>query len=417
MRSSDAYRAAVGFVVLSLVACSPSATPISGGSAPDPSAPSTGATESPSPAPPSQASPSPSPEAAPPSEAGREWARLPDDPVFANASVQGFDVGDQGLFAHGYIGQPDTGVVEGAIWRSQDGRSWERVSGSRGFADAAVGSVAQGIDGSYVAAGTTCHFECGGARMWRSADGIEWTPLTGGVPDAWYIDAVATRLGWIVTGSSVDPAPPMLWTSVDGETWTRSTGLGRVPALVRGVVLAGGQHVAYGSAYPGTDSIPAVWTSTDGSTWTRVPRDAAPLGQVIMAVSEIDGLLTALVRDADGVELWTSEDGLAWQHRAGALAAFEIGDERVIEMFEVVDGGPGLIAFGTAETMSDPAPIGVWLSSDGVQWEPASDIAAFDGAQSVWAAVSYQSQALAVGALPCDLDCPQQATFWVSPTP
>jgi hypothetical protein len=45
------------------------------------------------------------------------------------------------------------------------------------------------------------------------------------------------------------------------------------------------------------------------------------------------------------------------------------------------------------------------------------DLTAFDGAQSVWAAAAHGSSLYTAGNLPCDIDCPKQATFWVSPAP
>ncbi len=408
MTSINTLRATLGLVVISLAACAPPAAPVvsSGLASPSPDSPSV----APSPSPSSSASPS----ASQGSAAGSEWARLPDDRVFADANVQGLTADDRGLFAYGLVRQGEEGKVDGAIWRSTDGRTWERVSGRAGFEDAGVGSLARGADGTYLAAGTTCFFECGGARLWRSADGLEWTALTASFPEVSYIEVFAGGPGWIVSGTSNDAMPPMLWSSADGIAWVPSTGLGREDALVRGVVTLPTGLVAYGSRYPGTASMPAIWTSMDGSRWTQLPGEVAPSGLGIRVVGELDGSLAAFVTDAGGVTIWTSEDGLVWRERGGDFA---IGDEVDVEMFDVVKGGPGLVAFGKETTANGQEAIGVWLSADTVDWEPATDVTAFDGAQSVWAAAAHGSSLYAAGSLPCNMDCPQQATFWVSPAP
>jgi hypothetical protein len=405
---SHTLRVAVGFVVFSLGACSPPAASVASPrvASPSPVAPSV----APSPSPSSSSSPS----ASQGSAAGSEWAQLPDDPAFANASIHGLTADDHGLFAYGLVRQDEEGKVEGAIWRSIDGRPWERLSGRAGFEDAGVGSLARGADGSYLAAGTTCFFECSGARLWRSADGLEWTAVTAGVPEAPYVEVFAGGPGWIVSGTSNDATPPMLWSSADGMTWVRSTGLGREDALVRGVVAIPTGLVAYGSRYPGTASLPAIWTSMDGTRWTPVAAAAAPTGLGIRVVGELDGSLAAFVRDAGGVTVWTSDDGLAWDERGGDFA---VGDEHDVEIFDAVGGGPGLVAFGRVVAANGREAIGVWLSADAVDWQPAKDLTAFDGAQSVWAADAQGSSLYAAGNLPCDIDCPQQATFWVSPAP
>jgi hypothetical protein len=408
MRSINTLSAALGLVVISLGACSPPAASVASPrvASPSPVSPSL----APSPSPSSIASPS----ASQGSAAGFEWAQLPDDPVFANASVQGLTADDRGLFAYGLVRQGEEGKVDGAIWQSIDGRTWERVSGRAGFEDAGVGSLARGADGSYLAAGTTCFFECGGARLWRSADGLEWTAVTDGVPEGWYIEVFAGGPGWIVSGTSTDATPPMLWSSADGTTWVPSTGLGREDALVRGVVTIPTGLVAYGSRYPGTASLPAIWTSMDGSRWTPVVGAAAPSGLGISVVAELDGSLLAFVRDAGGITVWTSGDGLAWEERGGDFA---VGDEHDVQIFDVAGGGPGLVAFGKVAAANGREAIGVWLSADAVDWQPAMDLTAFDGAQSVWAAAAHGSSLYTAGNLPCDIDCPKQATFWVSPAP
>lgn len=405
---------------LSLVACSPTAqAPTSGASPVGTSSSGSWPSASLRPSPSATNATAPAEETDP--GQGHEWARLPANPAFSSAQVFGLAEGGASLIASGMVVLTQARRIEGAIWASDDGRTWQRVAGGRGFENAAVASIAKAPDGTLLATGANCYFEseCLGPRLWRSNDGLSWTPIesnlfSGMIPS----ELIPGEPGWIVIGSSSKlDAAPLLWTSVDGQSWAPASGLDREPGHVAGVVVTGSGLVAYGSSHARGQSTAAVWTSDDGSQWTRVPADSAPRGLATTALGIVDGLLIAFVRDETGAELWTSENGLTWEHRQGASPSSVIDGRRPVRIENLIKGGPGLIAFGSADVLPGTEPIGVWVSADGVTWRAAKDSDAFAGAEGVAAAIRHGSQILVVGARSCPTDCPGKTLFWISPAP
>ena len=108
-----------------------------------------------------------------------------------------------------------------------------------------------------------------------------------------------------------------------------------------------------------------MWTSPDGFTWSRVAHDEAVFGgeadQVISGVTSAGGGLVAVGRDESGGDLdgavWTSVDGLIWSRVAHDEAV--LGGPFDQRMWEVVAGGPGLVAIGEYDTGGD---------RDGAMW-------------------------------------------------
>jgi hypothetical protein len=76
------------------------------------------------------------------------------------------------------------------------------------------------------------------------------------------------------TDSSSDDGAAAVWTSVDGITWSRVAhdeaifgGTGR--QAMHAVVAGGPGLVAVGTDWPTDDADGMVWTSVDGITWSR----------------------------------------------------------------------------------------------------------------------------------------------------
>ena len=84
------------------------------------------------------------------------------------------------------------------------------------------------------------------------------------------------------TPSAVGPQTAVVWTSVDGTTWTRLPDNDAVfgGAEVGGVIAGGPGLIAVGSHTPGRRAV--VWTSPDGTTWSRVPYDESVFGDAAM---------------------------------------------------------------------------------------------------------------------------------------
>jgi hypothetical protein len=311
-------------------------------------------------------------------------------------------------------------ALDGAMWESLDGRTWRRTTERAGFEDTTVTHIAQKADGTFLALGLNCALEseCAGVRTWTSPDGVRWTPVVSNFPVAASVRVIPGGPGWIAVGTEAEPdGIAAAWTSSNGWTWQRAAGIERVQVVIRGLGAIRGGFVAYGTASAGPlRSEPAVWTSRDGARWTRVPRQSAPTGNGGEALALKDGVLIAFARTGSGLEIWTSQDGISWRHRAGASAPFVVSGSRQIRIGTVINGGPGVIAIGSAESLSGAEPIGVWLSADGIRWQAAQDVSAFQNAEVLDAAAQFRSEVYVAGRVSCTTDpCVMQATLWVSP--
>jgi hypothetical protein len=131
-----------------------------------------------------------------------------------------------------------------------------------------------------------------------------------------------------------------------------------------------------GEAPPGAvDAV--VWTSLDGFTWSRVPHDVATFGgdgsQVMFSVTAGGPGLVAVGRDGPAVvgegdaAVWTSPDGFTWSrvpHNEGVFGGS--GEQRMVS---VTVGGPGLVAVGFDDPVGNDEPdAAVWTSPDGFTW-------------------------------------------------
>jgi hypothetical protein len=138
-----------------------------------------------------------------------------------------------------------------------------------------------------------------------------------------------------------------------------------------GVVIAGERgFIAGGSASSDGKQIAALWTSPDGNSWTRLPNDAAGFGEgEITDLAIGDAGYVAVGWSGDGGMAWTSMDGETWE-RVPESASFT-GDGG-INMLAVTYGPGGYVAVGYESQPENEAMIdrGVaWISSDGLEWQ------------------------------------------------
>jgi hypothetical protein len=139
-----------------------------------------------------------------------------------------------------------------AIWVSSDGMSWRDVP-----IDGDV--FPRGCNYSDVAGDPDGFVAVGGCRsgeplVWRSPDGVHWERVGENAFDEEPPGRVAAAPGgWVAVGSDA------LWTSVDGESWTRvPTGSTFEGAEAADVTVWGSRFVVSGSTDDGRD---VVWIS------------------------------------------------------------------------------------------------------------------------------------------------------------
>ena len=279
------------------------------------------------------------------------WTRVPhDETVFGGEGEQGMGsvtVGGPGLVAVGATGGW-FGDGDAAVWTSPDGITWSRVPH-----DEAV---------------------FGGGR-------IRMSSVTVGGPGL-------VAVGWdgriLADVPDVDAA---IWTSVDGDTWTRVPHDEEVfgGAWMESVTAGGPGLVAVGGTegfWTGGDAV--VWTSVDGFTWSRVPHDETVFGgngvqQMLSVTAGGPGLVAVGMSGGMGpwdnnpganAAVWTSVDGITWSRVPHDETVFGSGGNP--SMLAVTAGGPGLVAVG-ADYHPELAETPVWTSPDGITWTRVPD--------------------------------------------
>jgi photosystem II stability/assembly factor-like uncharacterized protein len=355
---------------------------------------------------------------------------LPQDPIFSHALITSLTVTPAGLIATGQVLDSTGRNQEGAIWLTEDGRTWRRLR-APGFENAVVQQVARGPGGRYLALGAECsraELPCPGVafprlRFWASDDGLQWTAVEPDRKQTGYIKLFGVEQRWIAFGRETEGGPTVVWTSVDGRTWTRDV-IEATEAAVNGLHALPDRLVAIGTSYakPWPDWQTVLWTSNDGTKWSRVPRNLAPRGMEGAALAFKDGVLIAFA--GMGQQIWSSHDGTRWRLRSRGMAPIEGLSENDLFSIKVIDAGEHLVAVGwDREHVCGCGAFGVWISSDGVEWE-AADQSAFgqpfpDGPFANDIAAFGEEVLIVGGEGHCTIDgttmtCPDP-TFWVSP--
>ncbi len=313
---------------------------------------------------------------------GTEWTRLPyDEAVFGGTGSQamfGVAVGGPGLVAVGY--DASGGDADAAVWTSTDGREWTRVAHDEavfgGADDQDMYSIVAGGPG-FVAVGDDYSTGESNAAVWTSPDGVTWTRVSDAVLGSTGTQIMETVtvggpglvvVGYEHAGTDFNGA---VWTSTDGASWVRvvdtDSALGGTnDQAILGVAGNESGLVAVGYDSSGGDWDTTVWTSPDGDTWTRVADNPAVFGgpgdqQVARVVAGGPGFVAG-GRETSGngmdAVVWTSVDGTEWVRVADPGSVF--GGPRSQRIFNVAATSFGVIAVGFSE-----APTGDW---DGAIW-------------------------------------------------
>jgi len=306
--------------------------------------------------------------------------------------------------------------------------SWSRVPQDEavfgGDGEQSMFGVTVGGPGLVVVGATDGWFGDGDAAVWTSSDGFTWSRVPhdatvfGGANSQTMWDVTVggpglVAVGWdgqgiLETSPDVDAA---IWTSVDGDTWSRVPHDEEVfgAAWINSVTVGGPGLVAVGGTEGyWTDGDAVVWTSVDGITWSRVPHDETVFGGVdsqvindvtvggpgLVAVGQ-DGGIGPWDHNADtNAAVWTSVDGINWSRVPHDETVFGTGGNP--SMLGVTVGGPGLVAVGADYHPSGLAETPVWTSPDGITWTRVPDDEAVRG--SMTGVTAGGSGLVAVGA-------------------
>jgi hypothetical protein len=251
-----------------------------------------------------------------------------------------------GLIAGGWI--VERGRPQATVWTSADANTWSRVDtlpgrdGGRIFGIAAAGSV-------IVAVGDAPGD--GGRRpaAWVSADGNDWRAIDSPAFTGDRMEAVIDLGdGSLAVGSACEPdgscAPASWRSSDDGSSWER----GPADPTLRGRMLdvapagdgtQGSVHaVAVGEA---PDGRAAAWTSIDGLTWT--PSEVAS-AKPLRAALVVEGGVLATGFEVPRLGRATTSAAASW---AGESEGWTVSEDVIPgAMFDLVSGGPGVVAVG-----------------------------------------------------------------------
>jgi hypothetical protein len=223
--------------------------------------------------------------------------------------VTGVAHGPGGFVAVGVVRRDDpdepAGANQGVIWRSPDGRAWERLPTDPTLARTLLLDVAP-YEGGLVAVGLAVDADASrSGRVFVSADGSEWEavdgeglrPPEGGIHQLESV--VAYREGFIATGFGSDGTSiaPLILVSSDGTHVERadvpppSTG----DRVTLGACAAGGTAVVVGTETVESPTAVA-WRSIDGVSWDRLPMDRRDFDGLIVCSMSEDGAIVAAGR-------------------------------------------------------------------------------------------------------------------------
>jgi hypothetical protein len=246
------------------------------------------------------------------SEDGASWVS-----VGAPGALDAVELVDVAWASHGFValGVGTLGAAaerpNAVFLRSRDGLVWDRLEQVPGSAETYPAWLAGGAAG-VVAAGTDTD---GAPAVWRSLDGRSFERVAIDLaPDLSVIDPQAIDDGYVALGGT--GRPPVLLQSRDAVRWTATqidlatdVSAARLIPGRWGLVVQG----AWAPTCAANASCPAsaiAWWSQDGSDWGRLPGDGSPVsnGGSIVVPAGMHGLLAI-----DGASAWASPDGWAWR--------------------------------------------------------------------------------------------------------
>jgi hypothetical protein len=192
-----------------------------------------------------------------------------------------------------------------------------------------------------------------------------------------------------------------IWTSPDGEAWTRvNADLGASGDQVLNSVA---YHQGWATLFAGGttdadgDKDAALWRSKNGRRWSAVPglREPGSDEQVNAVNGTRLGLTAAGSRRENGSE---GEDGAIWivPEAGGPIMVTEglggKGDQRVNRVVQLKDDSFVAVGF-------DAGDAGVWTSEDGMSWKAsgANPLEAKGQVEEIFDAVVFGTEVVAVG--------------------
>ena len=297
-------------------------------------------------------------------------------PGWQQVNSNGFGVQQAGEVSavqvfNGYLYAGTSNATDGArIFRSQDGVTWTPVT-QPGFGishDTAPPAILDlMVFNGRLYAGTGRGD--GPGQIWRTLDGVNWAPMVihgFGDPDTVDVTALAVFNGYIYAGAKNLISGAQIWRSFSGDSnsWTKvaPAAPGTAAASVTGLAVFGSAlYAAIESGAPAQ-----IWRSYGGE-WTTVVSDGfgnngttSTGGMAVLG----DYLYVGAGNAVDGAQLWRTNDGATWEQVINP----GLGDSnnQRVEMVFVFQNHLYV------STKNAATGIELWRSTDGALWERAN---------------------------------------------
>ncbi len=291
---------------------------------------------------------------------GSSWTRLADLP---GGSAWPTTVRDAIATGSGYlaVGMGES-WASAAVWTSADGLAWQRVPDQAAFQGAAMEAVARGSSG-FVAVGvvprTLCSLgaTCGlDGAIWRSADGRTWSRVAGTTFHTSILGVTAGPFGYVASGGddwceACAESGPRIWISADGKTWRLEDpkiATPEGPGWGGRIVKLAGSEIAIVST-PTSSGGGTGWSSTDGEHWRHL---------VFPSEAVVGGLPSGGLVAASMTAVGTSPDGRTWT-TVGRLQL----DPTTGAPFELACGPQRCVAIGYAGSDLEVSYMVMWTGS------------------------------------------------------
>ncbi len=204
------------------------------------------------------------------------------------------------------------------MWVADGGTTWQAVDADVVGIDGRVNAVTAVSGDRWIAVGDRVDPEGGESyqgAIWISEDGRSFTPVTSdlALAEGTLSDVATTGDTVVVVGFDINGGK--VWSADDMSAFSAATGPFEA-ATVEGVAATNDGFVAVGRGI--ADLRPLAWTSEDGRRWQRADVEAGDVRpeDQIRDVSTVDGVVIAVGGSLDSSVLWTLEDGLRWRRRS-----------------------------------------------------------------------------------------------------
>lgn len=286
------------------------------------------------------------------------------------------------------------------VWRSADGRRWDRVTGGQLSMPGTDGKLS--LVGAVASGGTVIAHGVGSTAgrhpepldgLWRTRDGGNtWQPLSvPSPPGAGGFGIAATTSGFFVAREAKDKSGRFaaVYGSPDGTRWTQAGDL-RIPGYQRLLRITGSPQGLATVTLTGRKA--ELQHSPDGRSWQSAGDVPMSSGRTLAEVVQGPGLTILVGRDdtgsdADAMIVARDAQGQDVTSAAASVAALARPDKSV----QAVAAAGRLVAVGSAN--GDAA---VWSSADGRAWRRSPTLVR-DGRQRLTAVTAGNAGWLAVG--------------------